>query len=255
MSSMSKWHFPNKWKKHADLSKESFIKPYLPQTSILTKNNLWRYLSKYPSIFIKPTFGLGGTGIMKITRSGNTYILQSGIRKRKFNNRMNLSDFIQKVTHYRNYIVQQGIHLLTIHNRPVDFRVLLLKPKEEWRLMGTIGKVAAANRIVTNFHSGGKGLTLHRALMATRHFTPLQYNQTEQKLSSVSLRIANKFSQHYRHARKLGLDFGIDTNRKIWLLEANTNPGYNLFKIHHNKALFKRIERTTQYITRIQRNI
>ncbi len=255
MSSMNKWHFPNKWKKHLELSKEFLIKPYLPQTSILTKDNLWRYLSKYPNVFIKPAFGLGGAGIMKITRSGSSFILQSGLRKRKFNNRISLSDFIRKVTNYRNYIVQQGIHLLTINNRPVDFRVLLLKPKEEWRLMGIIGKVAAANRIVTNFHSGGKGLTLNRALMATGHFTPLQYNQIEHKLNSISLRIAGKFSQHYYHARKLGLDVGIDTNRKIWLLEANTNPGFNLFRIHHNKTLFKRIERTTQYIKRIQENL
>lgn len=55
------------------------------------------------------------------------------------------------------YIVQQGINMITFNKRPFDIRVMVQqKPAGGWETTGILARVAARNKIVTNYHNGGK---------------------------------------------------------------------------------------------------
>jgi hypothetical protein len=64
----------------------------------------------------------------------------------------------------------------------------------------------------------------------------------------LSLTIARAMKQHFPNITELGLDIAIDTNQKIWLLEANTKPHYHLFKYHSTPILYAQIRSSVRSI-------
>jgi glutathione synthase/RimK-type ligase-like ATP-grasp enzyme len=243
------WHLRNKWLRHKALEGSNSIRPYLPDTALLTRASLYRFLKKYRSVFVKPVYGKHGKEITKITRTTSGYRMQSGVRDGQVGNRGGVAMELREVVRGRPYLIQQGIELLSIRNRPVDFRALLVKLNRKWWYMGVIGKVAAPKRVVTNLHNGGRAVSLKRALMETKHASNGRYARVDHNMRSISTRVATRFGRKYKRARRIGIDVGLDTDLRYWILEVNTSPGYKLFKRHPNRQLYGKINR---YMKRIR---
>jgi hypothetical protein len=239
----------SKWKKHVVLLQDSSIRDFLPATEPFNRKTLRKYVKKYSIVFVKPTFGTGGHGIMRIAKKNKKYLLQSGVKKKGFRHKEELIRTVNKKVKKNTYIVQQGIDLLSIHKRPVDFRVLMVKPYEEWEYMGVIGKQAARKKMVTNHCQGGKPIMIHRALRKGRGLSREQTKEMKKRLKKASRSICQILNKKFPHLRELGLDFGIDNNERIWLLEANTKPMFRLFRHHRDKSLYPKIYK---YVKRIR---
>ena len=61
-------------------------------------------------------------------------------------------------------MLQKGIELIALNGRPIDFRLMLLKPAGRWEVMGIMGKLAARHLAVTNYNHGGQPITFESAL-------------------------------------------------------------------------------------------
>ena len=242
----------SKWKKHVVLLQDSSIRDFLPATEQFNRKTLRKYVKKYPIVFVKPTFGTGGHGVMRIAKKKEKYQLQSGVKKKGFRHKEELIRTVNTKVKKNNYIVQQGIDLLSIHKRPVDFRVLLLKPHNKWEYMGVIGKQAARKKMVTNHCQGGKAIMFNRALKKGSGLNKEQRKEMKRRLKLVSNSVCTILSNKFPHLRELGLDIGIDKNERIWLLEANTRPMFRLFHHHRDRSLYPKIYK---YVKRIRTNI
>lgn len=241
------WAAASKWKKHQILSTSSFIQRFLPQTDELDQQTLWKYLEAFPMVYVKPVYGSGGYGLLKITKRGHAYEIQTNQIKRVCKDKYQLLQFIKHFVHGKKYIIQQGIDLMSIEQHPIDFRVLLLKPQGKWEVMGIMGKLGKKEKIVTNYCQGAKAIPLPIAIKRSSMENE-QVNTIEELLFDIGLEVAYLVSNEYKYVREIGLDIAIDSKEKIWIIEANTRPNFKLFKYHPDKILYPKIYRYIRHI-------
>jgi hypothetical protein len=244
------WHLKNKWERHKALAKSRAIRRNLPDTTMLSKRSIDRFVGKYKTFFIKPVYGRHGRGVTKISKTNGKYRVQSGMKVKYFTTKRKLTRVLLDIAGNRPFLIQQGIDLLSIKKRPIDFRVLYVKPYSKWLYMGTSGKLAAPKRIVTNYRNGGKSISLQKALKRTNNASAEKRKRVGRNMRSISRKVVYRFGRKYKQARRIGVDIGLDKKLKSWILELNTKPGYKLFKTHPNKQLYNKIDR---YVKRIRK--
>jgi hypothetical protein len=245
----TRWHIPDKWKRHQALTAYRRTRRYLPATRLLTGSSLNQFLNRYRTVFVKPVNGKGGLGVIRIRHWGNRYTMQRLKTIRQFHKRQRLTAYLKRSGGFRRHLVQQGIDLVAVRGRPVDFRVLMLRPGRSWEYMGIVGKMASPGKIVTNFHSGGKSVQFHWALLRAKGYGRQRSEQIRRQIVQSSIVVARTFQNRFPNARRLGIDWAIDSNGKHWLIEVNTAPGYRLFKAQ-NIGLFRKIDMMTKQIHR-----
>jgi len=242
------WTHLNKLEKHKALYTNPTIRRHLPDTIIYQPQRLIEYLNKYLVLYLKPYDGTGGHGIIRIKKVNQHFIIQYDQQKREYSNLQEIIGVINSIIKKRIYLIQQGIDLISINDRPIDFRLLILKPSQNWNVVGIRGKLAAKNKIVTNRSRGGEPITFKNALGSTLGYSDMEIADAEQKLSELSLLIANTLEKHFRYVREIGIDIAIDTKGRPWILETNSLPRYHLFA--DDPILYERIDQEIKYIRR-----
>lgn len=233
----------SKWKKHRALSGSKTTLKHLPAAWLYSDTSLWTSLQRFRCVYLKPVSSSGGNGIIRIDRKGtSSFLIRHGVVRSTVSSRKALFTKIRRLIGKRQYLIQQGIHLLKIQKRPLDYRILLLRPKKTWKIMGTMGKWAAPGKIVTNHCRGGKAVNLFPSLKASAGLSTARCQQIAHKLNRLGADVARVLSSRYR-LRRLGIDVGIDKQLRIWILEVNTAPAYQLFRHHHNRSIYPRIVR------------
>ncbi|WP_426446408.1 YheC/YheD family protein [Paenibacillus sp. S-38] len=248
------WHVRSKWRRHLGLIGQRRLRRHIPPTSLLSRKTLKAYLKRYPVVYVKPVYGSFGNHIMKLGRRvrGRGYIVRREQRAQIIPAKQ-VERVVMRHARSRAFLIQKGIPLLHLGGHPVDYRLMLLKPFRDWRIMGIMGKVASGTRIVTNYNHGGRAIRFRESLRRAG-FTTKQIDAVYAEMRRVGLLAARQFGSKHKHCRRLGIDFAIDTNRRIWIIEVNTNPFYQLFRHHENRKLYGRIHKIMQHIRKSQLN-
>lgn len=237
----------SKWKKHLILSRSPTIRRHLPETYLFTRTSLKTLVGKFPLVYMKPVKGTGGGGILRIERVHHSFRVRSAIKSLLCTNLNQLYNNISRMIRGRQYLIQQGIHLLSIHHRPIDYRILLLRPESNWKYMGIMGKWAAKHKIVTNFCKGGKPMRFVNSLKLSKGLSNQQCSNLARRVHLLGLHVGKVMGTPYS-LREMGIDLGIDHNQNIWLLEVNTRPQFKLFRYHSDKTLYNRIAKNVHRI-------
>lgn len=227
--------FFNKWRVHQLLYPNPEVNEHIPETytapSLQTVRNL---LKKYPTVYLKPKNGSLGYGIVKVVHQPGkgyeaSYHTGNGNVKRHFAKLASLYQHVFRTRRVSNYLAQQGIHLLTFHGRPFDFRVHLHKNQlNEWVVSCTAAKVAGSGSVTTHVRTGGTVIPGDELL--TQLFGRQKALMTE-RINAASIRLAQAIEQAKgMDLGELGLDMGIDTHGHVWMFEANSKPGRSIFK-------------------------
>ncbi|XEC97375.1 YheC/YheD family protein [Paenibacillus tarimensis] len=246
------WHIRNKIRRHRALTGDRRLLRNLPPTRLLNRKSLKTCLQKYKVIYVKPVYGSFGNKIMKLSRIRNHYVVRNEQKVRTVRaNR--ISSVVFRHTRGRPFMIQKGISLQHVNGYPVDYRLLMLKPANSWLMMGIMGKQASGNRIVTNYNHGGKPIQFRQSLLSLG-WTARQINNIQAKMVRIGLIAARQFARRYKHCRRLGIDLAIDTEKRLWIIEVNTNPLYDLFRHHENPTLYRRIDRYMKEIKKRQRD-
>jgi hypothetical protein len=206
------------------------LRLHLPRTMTFSRLNMQRAMKMmtYSSMFIKPSSGSVGDGIIKLSKQANgtwyLYVNKGKPLKRSSERTLYL---LEQYIGNRRYLIQEAIPLATYNGRPYDLRVSVQRGANgEWQITGMVGKVAAAGRHVTNVAKGGQ---VHRCeeLFEASGF---QVGAMKQAVSTVSLAIAKFLSKRLPHLADIGLDVGIDQNGTIKLIEMNGRDQRITFK-------------------------
>ncbi|MFD1957595.1 YheC/YheD family protein [Paenibacillus thailandensis] len=214
---------------------ESLIR-YLPESHLLRNYTMLKSMcSRYSSVFLKPVRGSLGKGIIRISRSegGEGYqamfTTAAGAQKQNYGSLLKLFSAISSKMKSSRYQVQQGLNLIEIQKRPVDFRALVQKNAAgKWTITSIVARTAGNHHFVSNLARGGTLSTVTEAVVKSNLSAGVSRTGTPARLRSAALAIAKGIEQHIpAHFGELGIDLALDTSGRIWLLEVNSKPSKN----------------------------
>jgi glutathione synthase/RimK-type ligase-like ATP-grasp enzyme len=240
---MSIQRIRSKWAKTDALLADPVIREYVPATRSFDRSNVEQMLDQYGMIYVKPIYGTFGNGVIRIekrTDDAEPYFFQSGERKYAFASFDEMYRKLLVVKKRRDYIAQQGIHLLKFAGRRFDLRVMVQKnPLSRWETTGIIGRVAHPRKIVTNYHAGGTPMPVIKLLNGSLPEEQSILYRT--RLRKLGVEIAKTMEKRFPRLKEIGVDVAIDENFKPWILEVNTLPDPFLFRKLSGRTVFKRI--------------
>lgn len=260
----------SKWAKTKVILQNRLLAIFVPETRKYSLEHLNELLDVYGTVYIKPDRGTYGAGVMRAERrivhlspSGQQpdqedpaadgceaetrdeqamYILRYAEDAEVYNSAEELHAALLPKIKDRPYLVQQGIDLLRHQERPFDLRVLTQKNLAGgWETTGMLGRVAAPQKVVTNYHNGGSIFTVET--LFKEHMSPGEMATTIQQLKSLGVKIAAQLETAYPGLKEIGLDVALDQHHDLWLLEVNTLPAITVFKMFSDKSIYRKIHR------------
>lgn len=214
------------------LSSVAGVAGHLPETRPLTAENLELLGSRYSRLYIKPARGRQGKGICSCRRRGDHWILQirsaKGVVGRTLPNTEAVVRASTRGQGGEAYLVQQGLDLVTLKKGAVDIRVIVQRNRlGQWRVSAIGVRAGKPKSLVSNLHAGGRALTLTQLVRGARLHEPVR--RLAGRIEALTLEAAQAMSQAHPTVGELGIDIGLDTSGKLWILELNRQPGRALF--------------------------
>ncbi|MBD2872915.1 YheC/YheD family endospore coat-associated protein [Paenibacillus arenilitoris] len=205
-------------------------------------------------IVLKPSSGMQGRGIVHIKRGQEGEKVRVNGRTRQ--NRPFAAEFeagrpfarwAARFIGRRTYFVQPYLELSGADGKPFDVRALLQKGGlGDWTLSGIAVRSGQAGSLTSNLHGGGAAEPAAAALAAK--FGGEESERLLEQIHTISKQTAIRLEGRFGRFAELGLDFGIEPDGKLWLLEANTKPGRSSFRmIGDERAERLSIERPLLY--------
>ncbi|KIL36780.1 hypothetical protein SD71_05940 [Cohnella kolymensis] len=215
------------------LKKDGSLQRYLPESHSLNNFAMLKSMcSKYGTVFLKPVTGSLGKGIIRISRFGDgwqaSHATVSGTKRQIFSSLAKLySSIAEKVKSVR-YQIQQGLSLMEIGARPVDFRALTQKDaKGNWVTTSIVSRTANTDHFVSNLARGGT-LSTVKATVANSNLPAMIRADAFRRLRAAALDIARGIDTYIpAHFGELGIDLALDSSGRVWLLEVNSKPSKN----------------------------
>ncbi|WP_274652363.1 YheC/YheD family protein [Paenibacillus humicola] len=235
-----------KWKLHQFYSRDEGLRGLLPSTSLYSPAALKRYLNRYRAVYIKPDMEHTGKGIVKAWRTGEGYafIKVRGRRSASVPGTEALHKQMGLGGKRGAYVIQRAIELASVKGRAFDVRVMMMRYRGKWTYAGMIAKVAGPGSIVTNVRRGrGYTMTVPGALRVSGRFDGGEIERFTGRLVAVSRKVCARFDR-YKFSRQIGIDYGIDKNGRLWIIEVNFDyPSHALFLGLKDKTFYRKIKR------------
>lgn len=254
--------FLNKMQVHQLLIQNEDAKRMLPETHYLNQQTLKNMLQKYSMLYLKPTNGSLGSGIIRLTRKDKKWIIESAVQNGTSTHTAQTFGELNHVLRNRikrhSYLIQQGLQLVRFQNRALDFRILVQKNKlGEWAVTSSIARVAGDQQIVSNLAKGG---TLRRVKDILAELGNLPNKPSSSEIRNLAILIAKTFENQVEgHFAELGIDLALDQNGRLWLIEINSKPSKTDDTVHNptlsaRPSVVRLIEYTVYLTTRPKRN-
>lgn len=219
-----------------------------PETYNFTKTKLKMMLKKYDLLFLKPTLGSKGHGIMivsKITGSKpSRYSLSFKVKqdgkwktvgsdsllKKQVYNAIALAR--KKLNKEKNpYLIQQGIKSFTCNDNQTDFRINVQRGNN-----GELSSTGMMMRVGGNLAQGGRPTDY--AIVFRKNNLPVL--KIEQELKDIAVNTHKALEEHTQtKIGDLGMDAVIDSDGKAYIIEANHKNGYPHMYIEKNPHIEK----------------
>ncbi|MNW27502.1 Endospore coat-associated protein YheD [compost metagenome] len=247
---------PGKWHVYKKLATDHRLRPVLPPTLPYHGGRLLHdKLLQQPRLFLKPQAGTHGKGVLAVMSSPDgMYLSVAGRNHRnqsfclRFQDRDTAIDWVDEYVAGQRYIVQPFLDLAGRKGRPFDVRALVQKNRAGvWTLTGLVVREGSSPEgLTSNLHGGGSA---HPALAYLKGlFGPEAAATLVQELETLALKLPHLLEAHYGSLGELGIDFGVDTSRRIWLLEVNSRPGRSaFFRLEDLTSARQSIYRPLQY--------
>jgi len=200
----------------------------LPETDIGGQwQDLQRMLERHTAVLIKPDRGTWGIGISKVWKTGDgSYSLETA--EGEMNSGISAKEAFDIAAAYadgRVLLIQQMLELLPIEQSLLDLRLMVGKDRcNQWQVLQSYLSISRPGSFVTNWHQGGSDRDVIPGLIAAG-VEKAAAERVFVQAKEAAVNVAAKLEQSYNvRMFEMGLDFAIDTNLRVWLLEANGWP-------------------------------
>jgi hypothetical protein len=218
-----------KWQLYDRLSKYSALRKYMPETVPFSNfKDVISMLNKHKFIFLKTFHGSKGYEVISIKRVNRKYKLNyydNGVKEIILNKIKEVEKFVYNFMEGSKFIVQQGIDLLKYEDHNTDLRVFIQKDEEGlWQEIYTTIKIAKGEGTITNHAAGGDSAVYEQLYPYLCSSSPNVNIPTTRMIINRTIKIASYIEKEFGPFGEIGMDIGIDSCGKIWLIEANAKP-------------------------------
>ncbi|WP_053361791.1 YheC/YheD family protein [Bacillus sp. FJAT-27251] len=223
--------FLNKWEVHQWLNSRKNLQRFLPESCVYSRNSLQRMAASHEVLFLKPVNGSRGRDIMRIQSQDSTCDVslssRNGIESLNTCQKEDLPAILKRYLKKQLYLLQQGLPLLKMDNRSVDFRILCNRSsKYDWRVTSTVARLSAQGHFAANLAAGGD--TIHPLRVLRHFFGEAQSTSKLDMIRELALEAANCTADSSEELfGELGIDVGVDDNGHPWIIEVNSKPSKN----------------------------
>jgi glutathione synthase/RimK-type ligase-like ATP-grasp enzyme len=239
------------------LMTSSFLTPYLiPTLPFRSAATALHMVIKYGAVMIKPVHGMGGKGIIRLSKEKEGYRLEEDNQPIRYFFHNEIIEALNGLQKSKGYIVQKWIDIRDQDGCVFDIRILMQKNAlAQWNLTGMGVRQGAKEKITSNLKGGGHAFEVYP-------FLEEQFGKDQAEALTVELEnIAHHVPSCLEHASQkslieLGLDLAIDRNGHIWIIEVNNKPDKTIFqKISNIEAAENSIRIPIQYAMNIAGSI
>lgn len=218
---------PNKWSIYDTLS-NSPLSPYTVRTAkATTSHQVLSLLNEERKIILKPAFGSGGMGIVRMETENDKISISIDTPKEvvhsTFPNTHSAHIWLDRLLNQKEYLTQPFLQLIDRQECPFDLRVLMQKDEEGgWVERGRGIRTGKRNGILSNL-SAGAITKPYRDWIDTFDRSTIGFLNNE--LSEILTQLPKIIEQEYPPLFELGIDIGISKDLGIWILDVNSKPG------------------------------
>jgi len=235
-------NFFNKWDLY-NLLLHSNLKSYVPDTFLYNEVNISELLESYKLLYMKPIYGNKGASVYRVELVDNEDIhisLHSLAPRYICRKNESIQEKLDDLLGSKTYIVQQGIPMSQLDQQNFDIRVLVQKGiLAEWEISTIACRVAHKRYFNTSMCEHIYDVVE----VLPRLFSQEKVNDILQSLRDVSVKAAQEAEIHLGSLGELSVDFAIDQESKLRIIELNGKPQksiYNNIKSFKNKKLIYR---------------
>ncbi|KRF04769.1 hypothetical protein ASG89_20915 [Paenibacillus sp. Soil766] len=241
----------NKWDLYNQLHQSS-LSQYVPDTFQYNEVNITELLDKNNLLFIKPIYGSKGASVYRIERTNNDDIhisLHSLAPRVICRKNESIQEKLDVLLGRKNYLVQQGIQMSQLDRQYFDIRVLVQKGYVgQWMIYNITCRVAYERYFNTSMCDH----VYDAAEILKRILSPEKATEILQSLNQVSVMAAQEAETLMGSLGELSVDFVLDKQSKLWIIELNGKPQKNIYedlKDFKHKDLYRRPMEYAYYLT------
>jgi hypothetical protein len=220
------------------------VREHLPYTEELADiRQLDRFLGEYRSVFLKPSRGLHGRGIVHVKKKRDRYLVsfREGMTASILTKRQ-VVDLLNQLKDRKTYLIQQAVQM-KYGKSPVDFRVYMQKDsRQQWTCKGMVARIAKAGSIVTNLGYLDRLMYPDEAIQKVYQLNHDEAKSLERHIREVCCNVCNTLDRlSVGLYGDVAIDLTVDRNRKVWILEINKKYGCKFLELLGDTHLLREI--------------
>jgi len=227
----------NKWQMHKLLLSFPELRQHVPDGTLYkSAAELDHFLNIHPNIYVKPVHGCDGVEIMKLSKKSEgllaMYRTKEGNNQLLFKTSTEFHQFLRRGSK-NTFMLQKELKLISLDERIIDFRLNLVKNQAgEWKGIGLFARYGASGSIISNMSAGGRAKHALKAFREWMRMSSTEAKAYMKQMHVIGLKIVRNLESNGGLYANVGIDFGMDVDRKIWIIEVNTvDPGFSYFEL------------------------
>ncbi|KXZ39382.1 YheC/D like ATP-grasp [Alkalithermobacter thermoalcaliphilus JW-YL-7 = DSM 7308] len=244
----------DKLKTYEFLKKNYYLEEFLPETSQYNNKTLYDFVHRYKKVYIKLRDGSRSKGIFSIEKINDDVYLITHKNLYGYNIKItldkdNLSRYIEnKIKEFEcsvdDYIIQQGLVFAKYDNKNFEIRVVMQKnSKGIWLRTCMVGRVAINN---DKFLDSWDEKNIRSSKILKECFKENE-DIVKDKMIKISKYVVDLIDNENIIAGEVAIDFGIDENLNVYIIELNSKPDNLLASIGAYKRRNIAINRILEY--------
>ncbi len=242
----------NKWRLYQIMNEDPAMKNYLPVTrTVKHPDDIKMMLQNYKVVYLKSHFGKKGEYVLRVEvlpHGGYRYCYYRHelLTVKSVSGFQALMDVVNKFFQGKRFLIQQAIQLLKYKNRLIDMRAELQRNGD--------GGLEIAG-ISVRLGRPGSPVTTHGDAFRFDDFFVQKMGYSKKNLEALRsvvhellFNVYEYIENNYDQYAEIGIDLAIDTNGKMWFIEANSqSTKVSLSKAYGKAVLIRNYKNILEY--------
>lgn len=257
-------HYFDKWNLYDRLSKLDTVSSHVPATlQGDTTKNIFKMLNQYRHVYVKTRRGSCGKGVIRIEKLGpNQFRYYYSIGGKLLSEIFTEPDLMKIIYRFfgdNPFIVQKPIDLIKSGQCIIDFRSEVQKNGNgQIIVIGTTARIGKPRSpIASNTHKEDY-YPLEKFMKGTMQLNAQKADVLQGKINDFLLTVYRAVEQAYGSFGEIGIDFGLDMQGHLWLIECNSKSAkvalYNAFGPKKVRQSFHTLLQYAKYLLNKQNN-